>query len=93
MTAKKRFTFGNWYVDWLDEGHGWILDQDGRYLAEIVTCDDDGRFLDSSEEREAAAQLMASAPKLLRALKKLRTDPRAWREADEAIHEAEGGGA
>ena len=93
MTAKKQFADASWYADWLDESHGWILDQDGRYLAEIVTCDDEGRFLDSIEEREAAAQLMASAPKLLRALKRLRSDPRAWREADEAIVEAEGGGA
>ena len=88
----KKITFGDWHGEWLDESHGWIMDENGAYLAEIVTYDDEGRFLGTTEEREAAAQLMACAPKLLRALKRLRVDPRAWREADAAIAEAEAGG-
>ncbi|HTF55980.1 MAG TPA: hypothetical protein VK661_01815 [Planctomycetota bacterium] len=88
----KNITFGNWHAEWLDESHGWVMDENGAYLAEIVTYDDEGRFLATPQEREAAAQLMAAAPRLLRALKRLRADPHAWLEADEAIGEAEGSG-
>ena len=89
----KKITFGDWHAEWLDESHGWIMEENGAYLAEIVTCDDEGRLVDNPRQREAVAQLLACAPKLLRALKRLRVDPRAWREADSAINEAEHGGS
>ena len=88
----KKITFGDWHVEWLDEEHGWVIDEKGNYIVEMVTSDSEGRFFGSARKREAAANLMAAAPKLLRALKRLRVDPHAWPEADEAISEAEGGG-
>jgi len=88
----KIITFGNWHVEWLDEEHGWIIDEKGNYIVELVTSDSEGRFFGSARRREAAAILMAAAPNLLRALKKLRADPHAWLEADEAIAEVEKGG-
>lgn len=88
----KPIEFGEWSVEWLDEEHGWIIDEKGNYIVEVVTGDSEGRFFGSRRRREAAANLMAAAPKLLRALKRLRTDPSAWKEADEAIDEAENGG-
>ena len=87
----KNIDFGEWSVEWLDDEHGWIIDEKGNYIVEMVTSDSEGRYFGSRKRREAAANLMAAALKLLRALKKLRTDPGAWREADEAIAEAEGG--
>jgi len=88
----KPIEFGDWSVEWLDEEHGWIIDERGTYIVEVVTGDSEGRFFGSRRRREAAANLMAAAPKLLRALKRLRTDPSAWKEADAAIAEAESGG-
>lgn len=84
-------TFGDWRAESLDDLNIWILDAEGNYLAQIVTSDEEGRFLRSTRRREAAANLMAAAPKLLKALKKLRAYPHAWLEADEAIAEAGGG--
>lgn len=87
----KPITFGDWRVDWLDDKKGWIMDQADNYIAQIVTSDEEGKFLRGFRRRDAAANLMAAAPKLLRALKRLRVDPSAWKEADEAIADAEGG--
>ena len=88
----KPIEFGDWHVDWLDHKNGWVLDEHGRYIAQIVTSDEEGRFLWTPAKRDAAANLLAAAPKLLRALKRLRSDPSAWHLADEAITEAEHGG-
>lgn len=79
-----------WHVEWLDDEHGWIVDEAGNYIATIVTSDDEGHYVKSQRKREAMAILMSRAPKLLKALKKLRSDPSAWQLADEAIAEAEG---
>ena len=87
----RNIIFGNWRAESLDDLNIWILDESDNYIAEIVSKDDVGRFIRSASKRLAAAHLMAAAPKLLRALKKLRTDPGAWREADAAIDEAEHG--
>jgi len=60
-----------WSVDILDEENVWIMDEDGNYIAEIVSRDEEGRFVDDPDERMANAELMADAPVLLERLSEL----------------------
>lgn len=68
--GEAKHTPGPWFVDWLDDMNGWVLDASGNYLAEIVTEDDEERCV-SAEEQQANARLMAAAPELLAALRGL----------------------
>jgi hypothetical protein len=65
-----RPTSGPWYYSWLDDVHGWIRDHKGRYLAEIVTYDEEGLYV-PKEEQLANSRLIAAAPQLREALDKL----------------------
>jgi len=48
-------------VDWLDDKNGWILDNEGRYIATMVTSDDEGRYVtDPAERREIASRIVSS---------------------------------
>lgn len=67
--SKGQHTPGQWSYDFLDEENGWILDQHSNYIAEIVTSDEEGKFIRNGKERVANARLMAAAPELLEALK------------------------
>ena len=62
-------TIPPWRTEWLDDEHGYILDAEGNYLAEIVTFDEEGRY--RPDEMKANAELMAAAPELLWACKAL----------------------
>lgn len=44
----------------------WILDENENYLAEIIAHDDEGRYIEDDEEREANAHLIAAAPTMKR---------------------------
>lgn len=65
---KAQHTAGPWRAEYLDSMNGWIMDENGNYLATIVTSDDEGMVV-SEEEQLANARLMASAPDLLSVLK------------------------
>ena len=60
-------TKGTWRDEWLDFYHGWIMDAEGNYLAEIVMEDEEGHC--RPNEGAGNARLMASAPELLEACK------------------------
>lgn len=66
---KPRFTPGPWHHDFLDE-YGWVLDENNRYLADIVNSDSEG-LLAPPDEQQANAELMAAAPELLEKLRTL----------------------
>lgn len=68
-TETAKHTPGPWKADFLDEDNGWILDKKSNYIAEIVTSDEENKFIKNPDEREANARLIASAPELLEALK------------------------
>lgn len=57
-------TAGPWHHSWLDDIHGWILDDQGHYLAEIVTYDEEGLYVDEAEQL-ANSRLIAAGPELL----------------------------
>lgn len=65
--SKATHTPGPWHAGWLDAQNGWILDDADKYLAQIVTSDEEGK-LAPRKEHKANALLLASAPDLLDAL-------------------------
>lgn len=61
-----KHTKGPWRTEWLGEEQGYIMDDKGNYIAEIVAYDEEGRYC--PDEMEANARLMAAAPEMLEAL-------------------------
>jgi len=66
--VKAKHTPGKWDAKWLDNDWGWVMDENGNYLAQIVTKDEDGKVV-SHKQQEYNGILMAAAPYLLQALK------------------------
>lgn len=63
-------TPGPWRADWIGDDHGWILDSQGNYLAEIITEDECG-FVVPADQQKANARLLVAAPLLAEALEYL----------------------
>lgn len=80
----------------------WILDSEGNFLADIITTDDAGKCERDPRKRLANARLIAAAPRLLAAIKRMLVvkgdkdwyesiEGDAREEAEDAIEQAEKG--
>lgn len=61
--GKIQHTPGPWVSD-----SGYILDEQGNYLVEEISSDEEDLFIEDYEQRAANMKLMAAAPELLEAL-------------------------
>ena len=64
MNEYEGHTPGPWHYDAIDDQNQWVLDDAGRYLAELVVKDSEARCV-SPTDAEANGRLMADAPMLL----------------------------
>ena len=61
----------SWRTEFLDSQHAWILDEHENYLAELVTSDEEGRFIPDVSIRKNYLRLMAASPELRAVLSEL----------------------
>lgn len=61
----------SWKAAVLDSQNAWVIDEHDSYLVELVTSDDEGRYIKGERLRENYLRLMAASPDLRAVLNEL----------------------